>query len=374
MSISRRKFLAWMGGAGVSTVFGKSAYAGTHKHFEGYPDSYGVLHDMTLCIGCRSCEEACNQVNDLPAPETSFKDLTVLEQKRRTSSTDYTVVNKYENKGQYRSPIFSKIQCNHCLEPACASVCFVKAFKKTKEGAVVWDASVCVGCRYCLVACPFDVPAYEYESALAPRVMKCTMCQPRLEEGKLPGCVEACPNEALTFGKREDLIKIARERIRKHPERYVDHIYGEHEMGGTSWLYLSGVPFEEVGMRTDLGVTPAPVFTAGALGAVPMVAGLWPVLLTGIWAINKRKDKIAREEKENAVSTAVADANEKAEKKLADTLTKAEKQKEAAIEREVKKALEEAAKAQEEAAKAQEEAAKAQEEAAKAQDEEGSDV
>lgn len=360
-----------MGSAGVGTVLGKKAHAATIKHFEGYPDSLGVLHDTTLCIGCRSCEEACNKVNDLPAPEQSFKDLTVLEQKRRTTAKAYTVVNKYETKGQIKSPIFRKNQCNHCLEPACASACFVTAFKKTKEGAVVYDPSVCVGCRYCMIACPFEIPAYEYDEPLTPRVMKCTMCQPRLDEGKLPGCVEACPAEALTFGKREDLIKIARERIRRHPDRYVDHIYGENEMGGTSWLYLSGVPFKELGLREDLGVKPAPELTAGALGAVPMVVGLWPILLTGIYAINKRKEKIAKEERENAVKDAVADANEKAEKKLSDALTKAEakaeKEKKTAVEKEVKKALEEAAKAQEEAAKEQEE------EVAKEQ-KEGSDV
>lgn len=362
MSISRRKFLTWMGGAGASAVVGSKAQASTHKHFEGYPDSYGVLHDMTLCIGCRSCEEACNKVNDLPAPETSFKDLTVLEQKRRMTDTAYTVVNKFEPKKQNQSPIFGKIQCNHCLEPACASVCFVKAFEKTKEGAVVWDASVCVGCRYCLVACPFEVPAYSYNDALTPSVLKCNLCQPRIEKGLLPGCVEACPNEALTFGKREDLLRIAKERIRRHPDRYVDHVYGEKEMGGTSWLYLSGVPFDEVGMRTDLGDTAAPVFSAGALAVVPMVIGLWPVMLTGIYAMTKRKEKIEQEAKEDAVQEAIAETNEKAEKKLADALAKAEKQKKTAIEKEVKKALEEAAKAQEEAAKAQEEAAKEQEE------------
>jgi len=169
----------------------------------------------------------------------------------------------------------------------------VKAFSKTPEGAVSYDASVCVGCRYCMVACPFEIPTYEYNDAFSPRVVKCTLCHPRILKGQLPGCVEACPKEALTFGKREDLLMIARERIRKYPDRYVDHIYGEHEMGGTSWLYLSNVPFEKIGMREDLGITPAPQLTAGALGAVPIVVGLWPVLLTGIYAMSKRKEKIA---------------------------------------------------------------------------------
>ena len=349
MSISRRKFLGWIGAgaAGCTTALNsKSAYA-SKKHFKGYPESYGVLHDSVRCIGCRSCEEGCNIVNELPKPEKPFRDLSVLDQKRRTTTKAYTVVNRYDNIKSSKTPVFRKSQCNHCLEPACASVCFVKAFKKTKEGPVTYDPSVCVGCRYCMIACPFEIPTYEYDEAFTPRVMKCTMCFDRVKENKLPGCVESCPKEALTFGKRDDLLKIARERIKRHPDRYQDHIYGESEMGGTSWLYLSPVPFKEIGMREDLGVTPAPELTSGALGAVPMVVALWPVLLTGIYAINKRKEKISQQEKEEAVSSAVEAANSAADSKLKAALEKAKKEKEKAIEKEVKKALDEAAKAQE---------------------------
>jgi formate dehydrogenase iron-sulfur subunit len=214
---------------------------------------------------------------------------------------------------------------------------------------VVYDASVCVGCRYCMIACPFEIPTYEYDSAFSPRIMKCTMCHPRVLEGKLPGCVESCPTEALVFGKRDDLLKIARQRITRHPGKYVDHIYGEREMGGTSWLYLSGEPFETIGMRMDLGVTPAPELTAGALGAVPMVVGLWPVLLTGIYAMTKRKDKIAAEEKAKAVTAALAEADEQATAKLDATMEKAKQEKAAAVEKAVKEALEADAKARAEA-------------------------
>lgn len=344
MSVSRRKFLAWMGGAGLSTTVGRRALAAGPKHFSGYPESKGVLHDLVRCVGCRKCEAGCNQVNKLPAPEKPFDDLSVLEEKRRTHADTYTVVNKYEVPDQEK-PLYRKRQCNHCKEPACASACFVQAFKKTPEGAVTYDESVCVGCRYCMIACPFEVPTYEYDEVLTPRVMKCTMCHPLITSGErdIPGCVEACPVEALTYGERDDLIKIARERIRKFPERYVDHVYGEHEMGGTNWLYVSGAPFDQVGMRTDLGTTPAPKLTSGALSMVPAVVGLWPVLLTGVWAINQRKEKIAEEEREQAVAEAVEQTRTAAEEKLAQALEKAEKEKEAAVEREVKKALEEAA-------------------------------
>ena len=351
MTISRRKFLGWLGAAGLGATVGqKAARAASNKHFDGYPESNGVLFDNTRCIGCRKCEEGCNRVNELPEPDRSFSDLSLLESKRRTTPKAYTVVNRYDDAGSSRGPLYRKIQCNHCLEPACASVCFVQAFKKTASGAVTYDASVCVGCRYCMIACPFEIPTYEYDSAFSPRVMKCTMCHPRISKGLLPGCVEACPTEALTYGNREDLLRIGRERIRRSPDRYENHIYGENEMGGTSWLYLSEVPFKDIGMREDLGVTPAPKLTSGALSAVPVVVGLWPVLLGGIYAINKRKEKIEKQEKEQAVAEAVEAAETEAKAKMKEAMDFQEKQKEKAIEKAVSKALEEAAKAAEEEA------------------------
>jgi Fe-S-cluster-containing dehydrogenase component len=329
-----------MGGASVAAAGVRSTQAASNRSFQGYAGSLAVLHDITRCIGCRKCEAGCNTVNELPKPAKPFDDLTVLETPRRTTAQAYTVVNQFFPDGKGRPPVFVKKQCNHCLEPACASACFVKAFTKTPQGAVVYNPDVCVGCRYCMIACPFDIPAYEYHKTLDPRIMKCTLCHPRVMEGKLPGCVEACPTESLVFGAREELIRVARERISSYPERYLDHIYGEYEMGGTSWLYLSGRPFADVGLREDLGTTAAGQLTTGALGAVPMVVGLWPVLLTGIWAINKRKEKIAAEEQAAAVATALTQAQAQAEARLKAALEKAAKENTAVVEREVKKALE----------------------------------
>ncbi len=345
MSISRRKFLGWMGAAGLASAVGTTARAASNKEFKGYPDSMAVLHDITRCIGCRKCEAACNEVNELPPPPEPFDDLNVLNETRRTTAKTYTVVNQFGAD----KPAFVKKQCNHCLEPACASACFVKAFTKTEQGAVIYNADLCVGCRYCMIACPFEIPTYEYDSAFTPRVMKCTLCYPRISKGLLPGCVEACPTEALVYGRRNELLNVARQRIAAYPDRYVDHIYGEHEMGGTNWLYLSTVNFNSVGMREDLGNTSAGQLTSGALGAVPMVVGLWPVLLTGIYAVGKRKEKIAAQEQQAAVEAAVADTQSAADAKLAAAMEKAAKDQAAAVEREVKKALEEAAKAAAEA-------------------------
>lgn len=343
MGITRRELLGWMAAGAAGTFLAKDARAAGNFHFAGYPQSSGVLHDITRCIGCRKCEAACNKANALPAPATPFDNLDVLKERRRTSVEQLTIVNRFQPTAT-GSPVHVKTQCNHCLEPACASACFVKALRKQETGAVTYDASLCVGCRYCMIACPFNIPAYEYHNPITPKIVKCTMCHPRLVKGQLPACVEACPREALTFGRREDLIRIARQRTFRYPGRYLNHIYGENEMGGTSWLYLAGYPFGALGMREDLGFVPAPALTSGALAVVPMIVSLGVVLLTGIHAITRRKERIALEERMEAVEQAKETAETMMQQKLAEQKRSAEKEKEAAIRREVEKALAEAEK------------------------------
>jgi Fe-S-cluster-containing dehydrogenase component len=247
-------------------------------------------------VGCRTCEAACNEANQLPPPEVPFDDDSVFEKTRRTDQRTYTVVNRYPNpKGG--SPIFVKQQCRHCDEPACASACLVKAFTKTPKGAVTYNKGVCVGCRYCMTACPFYVPAYEYDDPFSPEIKKCTMCyDTRVSKGGVPACAEACPMEVMTFGKRSELIKVAKKRIIEHPDRYVDHIYGEHEVGGTSWLYISGVPFDQLGFPTDLGTKPYPELTKGFLSMVPAVLVIWPALLGGFYMFTQHRDEMGEEE------------------------------------------------------------------------------
>ena len=338
MAISRRNFLKLAGAAGagfLATAGGARAAGG----LGGYPDYFGVLFDATQCIGCRRCEAACNQVNRLPEPQKPFDDLSVLDTSRRTTEKAYTVVNRYQPEAG-GPPVFRKNQCNHCLEPACASACFVAAFTKNKLGAVTYNQDLCVGCRYCMIACPFAIPAYEYNEPITPRVRKCTMCySTRLVKGQLPGCVEACPKEALSFGRRKDLIRLAWQRVQKSPGRYVEHVYGEHEMGGTSWMYISGAPFKKIGLREDLGNKPAPEYTKTALGMVPMVAGIWPVLLGGIWAMNKYKDKQAHKEKIRAILELSQQAKEHTEKQVAQAWQQAKAEQERAIKQAVEQAL-----------------------------------
>jgi Fe-S-cluster-containing dehydrogenase component len=308
--MKRRAFLGLIGAAGATAAAGPAGAEAGHS-LEGYPNSKGVLFDATRCIGCRQCEAACNQVNGLPKPAKPFTDLTVLDDTRRTHFDSYTVVNKYAPEAG-KPPVFKKMQCLHCKEPACASSCFVHAYSKTPEGAVVYDSSSCVGCRYCMLACPWNMPTYEYQK-LNPIVQKCHMCYPHIKAGKLqvPGCVGACPMEAMTWGKREDLLKQAWERIEANPGRYLSHVYGEKEMGGTNWMFISGVPFSQIGLREDTGTTPAPMLTAPALSLVPMVACLWPVVLGGIYTISKWREREAQAEVKKAVAQAIAEEQAK---------------------------------------------------------------
>ena len=348
--MKRRNFLGLMGAAGITATLPTKAQAGGNVHFEGYPGSKGVLFDATRCIGCRKCEVGCNEVNNLAKPEKPFTDLSVLDTTRRTENEAYTVVNKYEQKDGL--PVYRKIQCMHCLEPSCASACFVSAFSKQPSGAVTYDESVCVGCRYCMIACPLEIPTYTYNDPITPKVIKCDLCDANMKAGKIstPGCVNSCPKEALVYGERDELIKIARNRLEADPEKYIDHVYGENEVGGTSWLFISGVPFSEIGLREDLGTVSGPELNSGALSVVAMVPALWPLLLAGVYGITKRTDKINKKEKADAVAQAIAETQDKAKADMKTAMDRAAKDKEATVKREVTKAVEEAAKAAAEAA------------------------
>jgi len=193
-------------------------------------------------------------------------------------------VNRYETE---RGLVHVKRQCMHCDQPGCGAACLVNAMLKTREGPVIWRESKCMGCRYCMISCPFDVPKFEYNKPI-PKIQKCNFCADRLGEGLLPACVVACPVQALTFGEKREILAAARARISAYPDRYVQHIYGEREAGGTGWLYLSSVPFEQIGFRTDLSTTAYPRFTTGFLYSVPVIFVLWPTFLLGLNHISRR--------------------------------------------------------------------------------------
>lgn len=299
--VNRRNVLKGLLTAALTTVFPRSEKSASAHDFEGYESNLGVLVDLNRCIGCRSCEAACNKEQGLPAPEVAFDDYRVFEQMhdgrqgRRTDQTRYTVVNRYDSPG-WEHPLFKKIQCNHCLEPACLTACFVNAYTKTPEGAVVYNPDVCVGCRTCMIACPFSIPAFRYDSAFEPRIMKCVFCyDTRLSKDRPPACVEACPMEALTFGNRKTLLRIARKRIREQPRHYQNYIYGEHEAGGTSWLYISPQPFAEAGFDMDVPKQPILNYVKDFLAVVPMVLTIWPGLFAGMYLLNRRNKNAGSE-------------------------------------------------------------------------------
>jgi len=280
--MKRRDLLKLFGAAAGTVVATRTAQAKEPGGASGVGDPVGVLVDTTKCIGCRTCEFACASANGLPEPDGSV----VPGPDRDTSTEQWTVVKGYQVGDR---SITVKRQCMHCLQPACASACLTKAMYKTPDGPVTWNGSKCMGCRYCMVSCPFDVPRFEYHSA-APRIQKCQLCFGRVSAGQAPACVANCPAQALTFGRRENLLEEARHRIYAEPGRYVSHIYGEQEAGGTSWLYLSAVPFEQLGFKTDIGTTAYPTYTKEFLYAVPMVLTLVPPFLLGLRRATGGKD------------------------------------------------------------------------------------
>jgi len=290
LKMDRRKFLKSLG-AGIVGVAGTSLTAAGLNAQETISGKgfMGVLVDTTRCIGCRSCEEACAEAHDLPVPDIG--DESVFEKKRDTSVTQWTVVNRYETE---KREIFVKKQCMHCGQPGCVAACLVKAMKKREEGPVTWDTN-CMGCRYCMISCPFDIPKFEYNS-WNPRIQKCSLCWEQVKDGERPACVEACPTEALLFGTRRELVEEARKRIYREPEEYVNHIYGENEVGGTSYIYLSAVPFEQIGFKTDLGTVAYPEYSTGFLYAVPIVLILWPAFLMGMSYLTRREEEKERKE------------------------------------------------------------------------------
>ncbi len=260
------------------------------QHTTEEKEFVGVLVDTTRCIGCRNCELACARANGWEEPDVINDG--ALEQERLTDETRWTVVNRYEtDKGE----VFVKKQCMHCWQPACTAACLTNAMYKTKEGPVIWREDKCMGCRFCMLSCPFEMPKFEYNE-WNPRIQKCILCADRLKEGKKPACVEACPTDALAFGKKRELMEIARVRIYNHPKKYVHHIYGQHEVGGTGWLYLAAVPFEQLGFRMDLGTTPYPEYAKQFLYAVPVVFFGGPALLLGLSLLSDSATESTKEE------------------------------------------------------------------------------
>ncbi len=283
--------------------------------------SKACLVDTTKCIGCKACQVACKQWNSLPAEETA-RQRGDYQNPPALTADSYCLVNFNEVRGK-NTPgglkwVFVKMQCMHCDDPSCVAACPVTALRRTPQGPVVYDSGKCICCRYCIWACPFGAPTAQWDS-VAPQIHKCTFCmdriaadivpsrvngQPLSDESRQrfddsqgsPACVEVCPSQALLFGDRDELIAEAWRRIKDAPHDYIPHVYGEKEAGGTGYLYLSSVPFEELGFRTDIGDRSYPSYAESALEAVPGAVLVVGGLLGGLSWLNCRRNKVAREE------------------------------------------------------------------------------
>jgi formate dehydrogenase iron-sulfur subunit len=272
-----------------------------------------TLIDITNCIGCRACQVACKQWNDREGEETELEGQLGFQNPATLSAKSYTLIAFHEMDNPHKpgglDSAFVMQRCLHCLEPACVSACPTTALYRQADGPVSYDVDKCIGCRYCLLACPWDVPTAEWNSR-APKIAKCTHCADRVDQpvpiafngkplsedaGKrfvesiaTPACVKACPADALRYGTREEMLELAHKRISNRPDKYVDHVYGEKELGGTSVVYLSAVPFEKLGFPT-YGEKPFPAFTKAALGAVPPAVMTLGALLGATYALVRKR-------------------------------------------------------------------------------------
>jgi formate dehydrogenase iron-sulfur subunit len=256
--------------------------------------SFAILTDVPKCIGCEECVAACKKANDTGETDAPWKwqgDATEL------SSTRWTTI--AHTQGRH-----VRVHCRHCLDPACAAACPVGALHTTAEGAVAYDASICMGCRYCMVACPFRMTRYEWDSPI-PRVRKCILCHDAVKSGRLsqPACTAACPTGATLFGERDALLAEARKRIQARPDTYINHIWGEHEVGGTSVLYISDVELVSAGWPARLPDHAVPDLAKRVLGTVPTTFLTVGAAMAGIHWIVQRRDKRAAEAAADAGAT-----------------------------------------------------------------------
>lgn len=207
-------------------------------------DAIAMLYDSTKCIGCRSCVVACTQANNL-LPDTSVD--AIHQAPNDLNAHTKTIIKLYQGpKGEYA---FVKRQCMHCVDPFCVAACPFHALEKDKvTGVVGWTAEKCIGCRYCQVACPYEVPKFEWDAFNA-QIVKCEFCRHRLAKDQEPACTYVCPTHAVIYGRRDVLLKEAHQRISDHPGKYFENrVYGEKEAGGTQVLYLSAVDYHLLGL------------------------------------------------------------------------------------------------------------------------------
>ncbi len=253
--IDRRTALKGLAAGGLAAgaaATGTGARAAEHERPEPPPDAVGMLYDATLCIGCKTCVVACREANGLP-PERDTVHGGIYDAPIDLSAGTKNIIELWRDGDEWS---YVKRQCMHCLDPACVTACMLGALQKREHGIVTWESSLCIGCRYCQVACPFEIPKFQWHEA-NPKIVKCELCNHRLAKGQVPACCEVCPRGAVIFGQYDALLAEAHRRLEENPDRYVPKVYGEKDGGGTQVLMLAGVEFEKLGLP-DLGEDPAP--------------------------------------------------------------------------------------------------------------------
>lgn len=256
-SQSRRGFLKTIGMAGAACLTGAGVVSASTGESS---TAIAMLYDATKCVGCKACMAACKQTNKDTGNLSFERKLTdedgLWDAPRDLSGDTRTIIKLYKESDTKWS--YVKHSCMHCAKPACVSACPVKAMTKDSyTGVVAYDKGNCIGCRYCQIACPYNIPRFQWDKAI-PQIVKCDFCkQTHLKEKGTPACADTCPVGAITFGKRVDLIKEARKRIEAEPNKYINKIYGEKESGGANHLYLAAYPFDKLGLPNLKEESPA---------------------------------------------------------------------------------------------------------------------
>ncbi|MDA8098144.1 MAG: hydrogenase 2 operon protein HybA [Nitrospiraceae bacterium] len=273
MEIKRRDFLKVAAAGGLTVA--SNAHPALAREAKGrIKDAVGFLYDSTVCTGCKACVSACKQNNDLPQSSSTPQD-PLWDNPLDTDSRTYNIIKLYKDgtgavkDREKDGHAYIKRQCMHCVDPSCVSACPVSALQKDpKTGIVTYNKSACIGCRYCQLACPFNIPKFEFDKTF-PQIRKCQLCDHRIPKGDFAACAQYCPTGATVYGRVEDLLAEAKKRLAYKPgtwqvypverlggpvttERevtpYIQKIYGEKDGGGTQNLILAGVPFEKLGL------------------------------------------------------------------------------------------------------------------------------
>jgi Fe-S-cluster-containing dehydrogenase component len=306
---NRRQFLKIIGATGAALLAGRGGAAASEAHAVNN-ETIGMLYDATKCVGCKACMSACKRVNSdygsLAYERAKFDSDGIWDAPQDLSGSTRTLIKLFKESEKKWS--YVKYSCMHCQKPSCVSVCPVSAMTRDKlTGTVDYNKDACIGCRYCQVACAFNIPKFQWDKAI-PQIVKCDLCKnTNLVKKGITGCAEACPTGAIMFGKRKELLAEAHKRLQESPGTYVNQIYGEKELGGTNHLYLSALPFNKLGLPILNAEVPAEfsekiqhTIYKGFIAPVALYGTLCFVAIKNMKGHEADKNKSNKDEKEGS--------------------------------------------------------------------------